>query len=345
MLAALGHIDHDPMVVHARSAAAHFWWIIMTSPEIFIFLFFMITDPKTVPTGRVARVVFGVAIGVVSSLLMAPWDTEFGVKVGPAVGVGGDVRRPAVHRAAVPGAGVGRRPPRCVGAGAGGRVGPTAPPAPARGRPRRRGDRRGPRRGRQRRRRRSAEHRRGVGRARGGPAGRPGGGSPADVDPASLPTVSIDRPIAALSASLATPAGAQDLAATLAWNLSVEAEAVRTGDASLLPAITDGQRLLDVTGQIDAAGPGGERTVAEYTFATLHLEIVYPGGFQRGANAGLVATGTVVETVYRPDGSVVGTSQRPFATDVLAPPDDQRPVAHHRHARSRGVTGPCGGAP
>ena len=38
---------------------AHFWWVIVLSPEILIFLFFMITDPKTTPAGRVARVVFG----------------------------------------------------------------------------------------------------------------------------------------------------------------------------------------------------------------------------------------------------------------------------------------------
>ncbi len=30
-----------------------FWRVIVTSPEVLIFLFFMITDPKTVPTGRV----------------------------------------------------------------------------------------------------------------------------------------------------------------------------------------------------------------------------------------------------------------------------------------------------
>ena len=40
-----------------------FWRVIVTSPEMMIFLFFMITDPKTVPGGRVGRVVFGVARG------------------------------------------------------------------------------------------------------------------------------------------------------------------------------------------------------------------------------------------------------------------------------------------
>ena len=61
---------------------SHFWWIIMTSPEILIFLFFMITDPRTVPSGRVARVAYGTTIGFMSALLIAPWETEFGAKVG-----------------------------------------------------------------------------------------------------------------------------------------------------------------------------------------------------------------------------------------------------------------------
>ncbi len=26
-----------------------FWWVLVTSPEILVFLFFMITDPKTAP--------------------------------------------------------------------------------------------------------------------------------------------------------------------------------------------------------------------------------------------------------------------------------------------------------
>ena len=35
-----------------------YWRVIVTSPEVLIFLFFMLTDPKTVPAGRVGRVVF-----------------------------------------------------------------------------------------------------------------------------------------------------------------------------------------------------------------------------------------------------------------------------------------------
>ena len=58
-----------------------FWRVIVTSPEVLIFLFFMITDPKTVPAGRVDRVLFGVLVAVASTLLMAPQTNEFGTKV------------------------------------------------------------------------------------------------------------------------------------------------------------------------------------------------------------------------------------------------------------------------
>ncbi|WP_208028092.1 RnfABCDGE type electron transport complex subunit D [Rhabdothermincola sediminis] len=60
---------------------ASFWWVLVTSPEVLIFLFFMITDPKTTPTGRVARVVFGICVGFLAALLVAPQTTEFASKV------------------------------------------------------------------------------------------------------------------------------------------------------------------------------------------------------------------------------------------------------------------------
>ncbi len=58
-----------------------FWRVIVTSPEVLIFLFFMITDPKTMPAGRVGRVAFGILVAVTSTLLMATQTDEFGTKV------------------------------------------------------------------------------------------------------------------------------------------------------------------------------------------------------------------------------------------------------------------------
>ena len=58
-----------------------FWWVLVTSPEILVFLFFMITDPKTAPKGRVSQVIYGMGVAVVASLLAAPQQTEFATKV------------------------------------------------------------------------------------------------------------------------------------------------------------------------------------------------------------------------------------------------------------------------
>ena len=58
-----------------------FWWLLVTSPEILVFLFFMITDPKTAPRGPRARIVYAVSIGIVATLLIAPMRTEYWSKV------------------------------------------------------------------------------------------------------------------------------------------------------------------------------------------------------------------------------------------------------------------------
>ena len=59
----------------------HFWWVLVTSPEVLVFLFFMITDPKTAPRGPRARVVYAVSIGLLASALIAPIRTEYWSKV------------------------------------------------------------------------------------------------------------------------------------------------------------------------------------------------------------------------------------------------------------------------
>ena len=64
-----------------------YWRVIVTSPELLIFLFFMITDPKTVPAGRVGRVVFAILVAAVSTILMAPQTDEWGTKVGLLAGL------------------------------------------------------------------------------------------------------------------------------------------------------------------------------------------------------------------------------------------------------------------
>jgi hypothetical protein len=56
------------------------WEILVTSPEILIFALFMIPDPRTVPDGRVARIVFGVMVALFAVLLLGPTTLEFWTK-------------------------------------------------------------------------------------------------------------------------------------------------------------------------------------------------------------------------------------------------------------------------
>ncbi|MBV8480473.1 MAG: VCBS repeat-containing protein, partial [Actinobacteria bacterium] len=59
----------------------NFWWILVTSPEVLVFLFFMITDPKTAPRSPTGRIAYAVALGLLASVLIAPTTTEFAAKV------------------------------------------------------------------------------------------------------------------------------------------------------------------------------------------------------------------------------------------------------------------------
>ena len=81
-----------------------FWWVVVTSPEVLVFLFFMITDPRTAPDGRWTRVAFGAAVGMLAALLIAPERTEFSTKVAilgalvvvcAVTGLGRGLRRPS----------------------------------------------------------------------------------------------------------------------------------------------------------------------------------------------------------------------------------------------------------
>ena len=86
LLAASGHCMTANWAF-APVCGADFERVILTSPEVLIFLLFMITDPKTVPASGVGRVVFGVLVAVASTLLIAPQTNELGTKVGLLAGL------------------------------------------------------------------------------------------------------------------------------------------------------------------------------------------------------------------------------------------------------------------
>src|SRR5438105_2018437 len=56
------------------------WTILVTSPELLIFSLFMMPDPRTVPDGRLARIVFGILVALFAVLLLGPTTLEFWTK-------------------------------------------------------------------------------------------------------------------------------------------------------------------------------------------------------------------------------------------------------------------------
>ena len=301
---------------------AHFWWVIVFSPEILIFLFFMITDPKTTPGGRVARVVFGIGVAMVCTLLIAPQTTEFGAKVAllaglvvlcvaclfferflPAPGSERD-RLGAFARAGRDGERY-LTPGRALGRGA--IVGATvvlvgatvvAAGAPAR-----------------------ESLVTASASAVSGPVGRP----QLDVhhvDPSTLPQVTLDPDVT--DRGDLSRADAQAIALTLAENLEVEAQALRRGERSLLSTVDDGQRLTTLQQRVDAVIETGRAVVPHYTFDELHVVLIHSAG-QSGLSLGFEAIGTVEEVTYRVDGSEGSRTTSPFArTFVLSRPTGER---------------------
>ena len=56
------------------------WEILVISPEVLVFAFFMLSDPRTVPSRPLNRILFGLAVGFFSALLLGPTGTEFWTK-------------------------------------------------------------------------------------------------------------------------------------------------------------------------------------------------------------------------------------------------------------------------
>ena len=67
----------------APMCGATLWQVLVTSPEILLFAFFMVPDPRTVPDGPLARILFGLFVALLAVLLIGPTTLEFWTK--PAI--------------------------------------------------------------------------------------------------------------------------------------------------------------------------------------------------------------------------------------------------------------------
>ncbi len=283
-----------------------FWRVIVISPEVLIFLFFMITDPKTAPAGRVARVVFGILVALASTLLIAPQTNEFGAKVGLLAGlvllcavrpildrlmpeartaaddIGAFARRLAASMS--PGAGFMRATARAALAvvvvlAMG--VGIVAAGIPARGLvlPN------------------VAEVLAQV---------------PHQIDPATLPTITVGQDVADWDHQVAGPE-MQGIVLTLAENLELESQALLRRDPQILTAVDHGDRLAQMQERLTEAKATGTTVVARYQFDSLDVRLLVPFGMQTGLSLGFDGRGTLTTVTYDADGTAQAVESSPFS--------------------------------
>jgi Na+-translocating ferredoxin:NAD+ oxidoreductase RnfD subunit len=285
-----------------------FWWVVVTSPELLFFLFFMITDPKTIPRGRLARVIYATIIALLVTLLIAPQTTEFGAKVGLLAGLAlvsplrwlldrwfpdrvperSRLTQLVDNLATTGGVLAGRSRVFLRGALAGAGLATIALLIVVFGTPARQ-----------------------PAQATTADAG---AAVPVSVDPATLPPVTVDPDVAALNSDIGSPG---ELALTLAQDLAIEAEAMRRHQGDLLLGADFAGRLQAMQQQMADSVASGQWQVSEYHFDSLHLKTVPAAGGQ-GTDLGFEATGTIDQTTYDADGGQLSAQATPCtATFVM----------------------------
>jgi Na+-transporting NADH:ubiquinone oxidoreductase subunit NqrB len=304
LLAASGHCM-TARWAFAPVCGVDFWRVIITSPEVLIFLFFMITDPKTAPAGRVARIAFGVIVAVATTLLMAPQTNEFGAKVGLLAGLvvvclvrpllewllpvprsADDELRPFLRRLVRGRGGHGWR------LGGFTRAGAMAVAVPL------------------------------VGMSIIA-AGTPARGIvlpdaaellsqvPHQINAATLPSFTVGQDVADWDHQIAGPE-MQGIVLTLAENLELESQALLRRDAAILTAVDHGDRLAQMQGRLKEAEASGITTIARYRFNTMHVSLLVPFGVQTGLSLGFTSSGTVTALTYDANGTLQSQESSPF---------------------------------
>ena len=288
VLAVMGHCFAAPWSI-TPVCDGRFWWTVVTSPETLVFLLFMITDPRTTPTSAKGRVVFGVAVAVVSAVLIAPQQTEFGAKVGL---LGGLVIVCGLRSLALgtrervwdrPWTRVTRRSVRWVGlvvalvvvlstvavAGVGARE-----PAPV----------------------------------RLSTAGLRADQIVARVDPARVPEVTVGEYVDDWLGSDVNPTL---LGTELLRLLDVETFALVRRDPEILETANHGVRLRELRNRIEAAGKN-PIAGATYDFDSMHLKVM-PAVGQGDLILGVIASGTQTQVAYDFDGTAQPGRTEPFS--------------------------------
>jgi hypothetical protein len=265
----------------------------------------MITDPKTVPAGRVGRVVFGALVAVASTLLIAPQTNEFGTKVALLAGLVVlcavrpilDLVLPEPRSAADD---LGRFAARLAfgdGVSAGvlrgaARVGLAVAVVVVLG----------------------------VGVVAAGTPARglvvPDttemlAGLPHQVDPATFPAITLEQDIGDYDSKISL---VRDILVTLAEDLELENQALLRSDGGILTAVDHGDRLKEMQGRLEAASASGRTVIHHYRFDAVHVIQILPFGVQSGISIGFQSRGVDTQQTYDVAGALLDQRVTPFAT-------------------------------
>lgn len=264
-----------------------FWTVLITSPEVLIFQLFMITDPKTIPRGRLPRLAFSAALGLLATLLIAPQATEFGAKVAllGSLVLLTPVRGVFERLGAVAGPGPGRPRAFLQGAWIGAGLVAVATAVVFAGGP-----------------------------ARSAPAA-PALAAPTviAVDPATLPEATVDPEVATLNLD-SDPAA---VALAFAENLATEAEALRKADGGMLAGVATGERLAQLQRRLDEAITTGIRRTHEYRFDSIHIALAARPEGQSSAGLSVRATGTRDVVVFDALGNETTRDAEDYTADFM----------------------------
>ena len=279
VIAASGHCMSAPWTPRPV-CDGQFWWAVVVSPEVCVFLFFMLTDPRTVPTSARSRVGFAIVVAAVATLLIAPQQTEFGAKVALLAALTiACAARPALAWARPRCATLSRRTMRPLSSDerglmagvmvvAGVAVFVVATVA--------------------------------VGaHAREADAVIPGDALPMvpAIDwkaPAFLPEVALAADVTELDPTMADTRSRQDLLRAVLLDLAIERELLERGDVEGLAAVDHGARLAEVRAALSSLSAASESADGQwptYTIADASL-VVRRTGSQGSAVLALEVTGT-----------------------------------------------------
>jgi hypothetical protein len=287
----------------APVCGADYYRIIVTSPEVFIYAYFMVTDPATVPTGRVARIAFALCAAVSTTLLMAPQADEFATKVALLGGLTILLLAHPLFDMAFPEKGSAQDTIKAFGTRlvTGGRPGLLRPIG-------------------------------GVATmalvvavvgASVVYAGTPArtavapnttemlNGVAYQIDPSTLPPITVSQSVRDWDHEIAD--SAPQLLVTLAQNLAVENQALLRSDENLLTAIDHGDRLDEMQARVRQDAAAGTCVIDVYTFDSVNVTLIVPFGVQTGLSLGFDAKGTVTYQTYDSAGNFVSSQSAPFA--------------------------------